>query len=89
MKALALVLALALPAFAAPADAPVAMAVDAGFIAPTAGTFLPTPLDVDTANRLTEAESRPLKSTLVVVAAAAVTLAGACFAAGYVAGKKK
>ncbi len=87
MKALALLLMLAVPAAAQ--DAPVAVAVDAGYLTPSAGTFLPAPLDVETANRLTDAESRPSKATMAVVVAAAVTVAGACFAVGYAAGKKK
>ncbi len=87
MRALALLVVLALPCAAQ--DAPVAVAVDAGYVTLTPGTFLPAPLDVETANRLTDAESRPTKTTLAVVVSAAVAVAAACFAAGYVAGKRK
>ncbi len=82
MKAIALLLVLALPAFAAAPDAPLAVVVDGG-------TFLPYPLDVDTANRLQDAESRPTKAALASVVVAAVAVAAACFGAGVAVGKKK
>ncbi len=87
MRAALLACLLALPCAAQ--DAPLAVAVDAGYLTPSAGTFLPSPLDVDTANRLQDAESRPTKAALASVVVAAVAVAAACFGAGVAVGKKK